>query len=79
MFILYAIPIGIVAGYLLGGRLDRLAALRFEWALGNSMLLTSITGFYETDYKKKSGGEKKGSADKGKPSCPNAGSCGGCS
>ena len=32
MFILYAIPIGIVAGYLLGGRLERLAALRFEWA-----------------------------------------------
>ena len=32
MFILYAIPIGIVAGYLLGGRLDRLGDLRFHWA-----------------------------------------------
>lgn len=32
MFILYAIPIGIVTGYLLGGRLDRLGSLRFRWA-----------------------------------------------
>lgn len=32
MFILYAIPVGIVAGYLLGGRLDRLGDLRFHWA-----------------------------------------------
>lgn len=32
MFILYAIPVGILAGYLLGGRLDRLSALRFRWA-----------------------------------------------
>jgi hypothetical protein len=32
VFILYAVPIGIVAGYLLGGRLDRLAQLRFRWA-----------------------------------------------
>ena len=32
MFILYAIPIGIVAGYLLGGRLDRLGDVRFRWA-----------------------------------------------
>lgn len=31
MFILYAIPIGIVAGYLLGGRLGRLAELRLRW------------------------------------------------
>ena len=31
MFILYAIPVGIVAGYLLGGRLDRLAEVRFRW------------------------------------------------
>jgi hypothetical protein len=31
MFILYAIPIGIVAGYLLGGRLERLAGLRLRW------------------------------------------------
>ena len=32
MFILYAIPIGIVAGYLLGGRLERLGRIRFRWA-----------------------------------------------
>lgn len=32
MFILYAIPIGIVAGYLLGGRLDRLGGIRVRWA-----------------------------------------------
>jgi len=31
MFVLYAIPIGILVGYLLGGRLDRLAALRLRW------------------------------------------------
>lgn len=31
MFVLYAIPIGIVAGYLIGGRLDRLAGLRLRW------------------------------------------------
>lgn len=32
MFILYAIPIGIVAGLLVGGRIDRLANLRLRWA-----------------------------------------------
>lgn len=32
MFILYAIPVGLVVGWLLGGRLDRLAELRFRWA-----------------------------------------------
>jgi hypothetical protein len=32
MFILYAIPFGIVLGYLLGGRLDGLAGLRLRWA-----------------------------------------------
>jgi hypothetical protein len=32
VFILYAIPIGIVAGYLTGGRLERLGALRLRWA-----------------------------------------------
>ena len=31
MFILYAIPIGIVAGYLMGGRLERLGDLRLRW------------------------------------------------
>jgi len=32
MFILYAVPIGLLIGFLLGGRLDRLADLRFHWA-----------------------------------------------
>ena len=32
MFILFAVPIGLVLGYLIGGRPDRLADLRFEWA-----------------------------------------------
>jgi hypothetical protein len=32
VFILFAIPIGIALGYLLGGRLDRLAGLKFHWA-----------------------------------------------
>lgn len=31
MFVLYAIPLGIVAGLLLGGRLDRLTELRLRW------------------------------------------------
>lgn len=31
MFILYAIPLGIAIGYLLGGRLDRLGDIRFRW------------------------------------------------
>jgi hypothetical protein len=32
VFILYAIPVGLVAGWLLGGRLDGLAAVRFRLA-----------------------------------------------
>jgi hypothetical protein len=32
VFILYAVPLGIVAGLLLGGRLDRLGDLRLRWA-----------------------------------------------
>jgi hypothetical protein len=32
MFILYAIPIGIIAGWLAGGHIDRLAAVRIRWA-----------------------------------------------
>jgi hypothetical protein len=31
VFILYAIPVGIVIGFLAGGRLDRLADLRLRW------------------------------------------------
>jgi hypothetical protein len=32
VFILFAVPVGIALGYLVGGRLDRLSGLRFEWA-----------------------------------------------
>jgi hypothetical protein len=32
VFILYAVPIGVALGYVMGGRLDRLGSLRFEWA-----------------------------------------------
>jgi Family of unknown function (DUF5317) len=32
VFILFAIPLGIALGYLLGGRLERLANVRFDWA-----------------------------------------------
>lgn len=32
MFIVYAVPIGLLAGFLLGGRLDGLATIRFRWA-----------------------------------------------
>jgi hypothetical protein len=31
MFVLYAIPIGVLVGFLLGGRLERLAELRLRW------------------------------------------------
>jgi uncharacterized protein DUF5317 len=32
VFILYAVPLGMVLGFLVGGRLDRLGTLRFRWA-----------------------------------------------
>jgi hypothetical protein len=32
VFILYAVPIGVALGYLVGGRLERLGSLRFDWA-----------------------------------------------
>jgi hypothetical protein len=32
MFILYAIPIGIIAGWLAGGHIDRLTAVHIRWA-----------------------------------------------
>ena len=31
MFVLLAIPIGVIVGYLIGGRLERLQQIRFEW------------------------------------------------
>ena len=32
MFIVLAVPVGLVLGFLMGGRLDRLSEIRFEWA-----------------------------------------------
>src|SRR5689334_16975185 len=32
LFILYAVPVGLLAGFLLGGRLEGLAQIRFAWA-----------------------------------------------
>lgn len=51
MLILWAIPIGIVAGLLLGGRLERLANLHFRWpwlAIGG--LLVQAALFTETGF-----------------------------
>ena len=46
MFILYALPIGILAGYLMGGRLDRLGELRFRWGwLAMAGLLVQVVLF----------------------------------
>lgn len=46
MFILFAIPIGILAGYLLGGRLDQLAEIRFHWGwLAIAGLLVQVVLF----------------------------------
>ena len=48
MFILYAIPIGIIAGYLLGGRLDGLAEIPFRWGwLAVAGLLVQVLLFAE--------------------------------
>ena len=48
MFILLAIPLGIVAGYALGGRLDRLADLHFRWGgLAFAGLLVQVVLFTE--------------------------------
>lgn len=46
MFILYAIPVGVAAGYLLGGRLDRLGDVQFRWAwLAVAGLLVQVALF----------------------------------
>lgn len=46
MFILYAIPLGIALGYLAGGRLDRLAEVRFAWGwLAIAGLLVQVVLF----------------------------------
>lgn len=48
MFILYAIPIGIAIGYLLGGRLEALGAIGFRWApLAIAGLLVQVLLFSE--------------------------------
>ena len=49
MFVLLAVPIGVVLGFLIGGRLERLSQIRFEWAwlavagLGIQILLFSTS------------------------------------
>jgi hypothetical protein len=46
MFMLWAIPIGIVAGLLVGGRLDNLASFRFRWGwLAVAGLLVQVVLF----------------------------------
>lgn len=46
MFVLYAIPLGILAGLLVGGHLDGLATLRFRWApLAIAGLLVQVVLF----------------------------------
>jgi len=46
VFILYAIPVGLVVGWLLGGRLEHLAEIRFRWApLALGGLLAQIVLF----------------------------------
>ena len=32
MFVLFAVPVGVALGYLLGGRLERLSEITFQWA-----------------------------------------------
>ena len=32
MFMLYAVPLGLLGGFALGGRLEGLASVRFRWA-----------------------------------------------
>ena len=49
MFILYAIPVGILAGFLLGGRLQGLSTIQFRWAwvfmLGLAVQLVLFSDF----------------------------------
>lgn len=46
MLILYAVALGVAAGYLLGGRFERLGSLRFRWApLAIGGLLVQIVVF----------------------------------
>jgi hypothetical protein len=49
VFVLVAVPIGVIVGYLIGGRLERLQQIRFEWGwlavagLGVQILLFSTS------------------------------------
>ena len=51
MFVLYAIPIGIALGFLMGGRLDRLGELQFEWGwlaiVGLAIQIVLFSGFVD--------------------------------
>jgi hypothetical protein len=51
VFVLYAIPIGIALGFVIGGRLDRLADLRFEWGwlaiAGLAVQIVLFSGFVD--------------------------------
>lgn len=52
MFVLYAIPIGIALGFVIGGRLDRLGELRFEWGwlavAGLAVQIALFSGFFDS-------------------------------
>jgi hypothetical protein len=49
VFVLLAVPVGVILGFLIGGRLERLSQIRFEWAwlavigLGIQILLFSTS------------------------------------
>jgi hypothetical protein len=51
VFVLYAIPIGIALGLVMGGRLDRLGELRFEWGwlavVGLAIQIVLFSGFFD--------------------------------
>jgi Family of unknown function (DUF5317) len=51
VFVLYAIPIGIALGFVMGGRLDRLGELQFEWGwlavVGLAIQIVLFSGFVD--------------------------------
>jgi hypothetical protein len=51
VFVLYAIPIGIAVGFVMGGRLDRLGELQFEWGwlavVGLAIQIVLFSGFVD--------------------------------
>ncbi|HYN69162.1 MAG TPA: hypothetical protein VEX41_03010, partial [Candidatus Eisenbacteria bacterium] len=49
MFMLWAIPIGLIVGRLLGGRIERLSGLQFRWgALAIAGLVVQVVLFTQT-------------------------------